>query len=314
MTPDEKHALLALMRSPHVGSATVRHALALSRRLEMPLDKVLKLSLRQVLTHLPAGAHETATLLAGIEQSDWRSGQHEFELMQSFDVQVITLEDARYPAVVRDTLLETAPPVLFLAGNLNLLNSPMAAVVGARRVSPQGIAKAVTLAAEFAAWDAVTVSGGAEGIDQAAHGSAIGHGGATVIVLPMGILRRDAALLEKVDVAIGRSLYMSHTHPMNLFGEYTALERNAVVSALSRLVCVVEPGKTGGSIVTARCAIQQRRPLFVHHTMKEASILQPLFTAGAQSLTNDKGEIAWGEIKTAWDRPAVPPEQQVELF
>ncbi|MCL4217666.1 MAG: DNA-processing protein DprA, partial [Candidatus Hydrogenedentes bacterium] len=178
----------------------------------------------------------------------------------------------------------------------------------------EGIATTAALAAEFAAWDAVTVSGGAEGVDQAAHRSATGHGGATVIVMPMGILRRDAALLETVDGVNNRALYMSHTHPMNLFAEYTALERNAVVSALSRLVCVVEPGKAGGSIVTARCAIQQRRPLFVHHTLKEASVLQPLFASGAQSLTNDKGEIAWSEIKTAWDRPAVPPEQQAELF
>ncbi|MCL4218781.1 MAG: DNA-processing protein DprA, partial [Candidatus Hydrogenedentes bacterium] len=120
------------MRSPHVGSATVRHAFALSRRLEMPLDKVLKSSLRQLLTHLPAGAHETASLLAGVEQSDWRAAQHEFELIESFDVHVLTSEDEQYPAVVRDTLLEAAPPVLFLAGNLHLLNSPMAAVVGAR--------------------------------------------------------------------------------------------------------------------------------------------------------------------------------------
>lgn len=76
---------------------------------------------------------------------------------------------------------------MWCAGNLDLLETYGAGIVGTRTPSRVGEAVAADCARFFAGCEAAVVSGGADGIDTAAHRAAIDAGGKTVVVLPQGI-------------------------------------------------------------------------------------------------------------------------------
>ncbi|MGE0449539.1 MAG: DNA-processing protein DprA, partial [Vicinamibacterales bacterium] len=121
-----------------------------------------------------------------------------------------------------------------------------------------GVAEA--LAADLASRGLVVVSGLARGVDSAAHRGAIAAGGITAAVLGCGVdvvyPREHARLASE----IGRtgalvSEVLPGTRPRPEFFP----RRNRIISGLVRAVVVVEAGEKSGSLITARCALEQGR-------------------------------------------------------
>jgi len=170
----------------------------------------------------------------------------------------IPWSDAAYPAAL--TTIADPPPVLWTRGGVAALSAPSVAIVGSRAASPYGLAVAEQLAADLAARGLIIVSGLARGVDSAAHRGALSAGGLTVAVLGSGAdviyPAEHRALATAID-ACGAvvSELVPGTRPQPWFFPL----RNRIISGLSRAVVVIEASEKSGSLITARCALDQGR-------------------------------------------------------
>lgn len=171
------------------------------------------------------------------------------------------LEGDRLPARLAD--LQEPPARLYLHGELP--RGPAVAIVGTRRASAAGVAYTRALAAELAAEGVAVLSGGAKGIDSAAHRGALDAQGTTVVVAPAGILQPfpegNEALFQNVVAAGGAYLSLvADDVPANR-GIFFA--RNACLVALAHAVIVTETPCRSGARNASAWARQLGRPLFV---------------------------------------------------
>jgi DNA processing protein len=176
----------------------------------------------------------------------------------SSSIAAIAWSDAAYPVAL--TTIADPPPVLWTRGRAGALGGPAVAIVGSRAASPYGLAVAERLAGDLAARGIVIVSGLARGVDSAAHRGALAACGVTVAVLGSGVdviyPGEHAALAKAID-ATGAviSELVPGTSPQPWFFPL----RNRIISGLSRAVVVIEAGEKSGSLITARCALDQGR-------------------------------------------------------
>lgn len=169
------------------------------------------------------------------------------------------LRDARHPV-----------EMLYYQGSWELSEPRGIAVVGSRKASEDGVKRARRLARELVERNFTVVSGLAEGIDIAAHTSAIRAGGRTIAVIgtPLGLyypkphhemqdlIAAEHLLISQVPVL----RYDRQAVPQNrLFFP----ERNVTMSALTEGTVIVEAGETSGTLTQARAALHQGRKLFI---------------------------------------------------
>ena len=165
--------------------------------------------------------------------------------------------DAAYPPAL--AAIVDPPPVLWLRGTLAVLEERAVAIVGSRAGSPYALAVAERLAADLAARGVAVVSGLARGVDSAAHRGALSTG-ATIAVLGSGVdvvyPPEHGALAREIEAAGAIvSELVPGTPPHKVFFP----RRNRIISGLSRAVVVIEAGEKSGSLITARCALEQGR-------------------------------------------------------
>jgi DNA processing protein len=166
--------------------------------------------------------------------------------------------DPAYPALLR--AIPDAPLVLYVVGEIACVHAPAIAVVGARRCSRAGSAHAAAFARDLAVLGFTVVSGLALGIDAAAHHGALATG-MTAAVVGSGLAqvypRRNADLAVRI-VETGGAVISEHA-PDTPPRTHHFPERNRLISGLSLGVLVVEAGEHSGSLITARCALEQGR-------------------------------------------------------
>ena len=173
-----------------------------------------------------------------------------------------------YPARLRDA----AHPVelFYYQGWWDLVYTPSVAVVGTRKPSREGMARARRLARSLVADGFTVVSGLAAGIDRAAHEAAIEAGGRTIAVIGTPLshaypkenrdLQRQIAehFLLISQVPLRRYESQDYRHNRGFFPE-----RNITMSALTEATVIVEAGETSGTLIQARAALSQQRKLFI---------------------------------------------------
>lgn len=205
--------------------------------------------------------------------------------------QLLTIDHPDYPVLLREAA--DAPPLLFLRGNAALLGLPQVAMVGSRHPSHGGLAEARTFAAELARAGLVITSGLASGIDGAAHQGALHAGGHTIAVLGTGADRsypREHRRLHDEITGSGSLLvseYLPGTPPLAPHFP----RRNRIISGLSLGVLVVEAAPESGSLITARLAAEQGRPVWAlpgsrHHPQARGCL--QLIREGATLVTATK--------------------------
>ncbi len=263
MHPDAP-AILALLLTPGIGLATARRAVAAAEILGIPLDALLACSSKGAMECLPAGLQDLATPLATCGAPQRFQARELMQRLRAIDAYVLCEADPLYPASLRAALQNAAPPLLFCAGSSSLFRKPAAAIAGTCDPSMEGLSLARDCAAAFASEGVVVVSGGARGIDSGAHQGALAAGGATIVVLPQGILTYRAPHDIAAAVAEGRALLCSGFPPAANWETHAAVTRNAAIAGLARLACVIEPRRIGGSICTGEHALAQGKRLMVH--------------------------------------------------
>jgi len=167
---------------------------------------------------------------------------------------------SHWPAQLND--LRDPPQRLYLAGSPPPWVDAVA-IVGTRYASEDGTRFARELACALAAAGVVIVSGGAAGIDTAAHLGALDAGGVTVAVLATGLVDAypsgNAGLFAKI--ARSGSLVCEQRGRSGA-GGWQFLRRNRLIAAVARAVVVVQAPHRSGALATARLAIQLKRRVF----------------------------------------------------
>jgi len=175
-------------------------------------------------------------------------------------VQVLESED--YPEALQES--GNMPPALFVKGNPECLFQPIVAIVGTRSASTYGRACAFKFAQALAQAGVTVVSGGALGIDAAAHKGALEAGGQTVAVLATGVDTVYPPVHHGLFQQIAASgCLLSQFAVGSKLADYKFLIRNVLVAALSSAVLVVEAPARSGAISTATAANELGREVFV---------------------------------------------------
>lgn len=184
----------------------------------------------------------------------------EFAKIQAAGAHLLTPEDRDWPIRVDD--LESPPIALIVKGRRDLFTNPSLAIVGTRNPTPYGTRIAGDFAAGFVdrEWD--IVSGGAYGIDSAAHRGALVAEGRTISVIASGIdTPYPSGNSRLFDEICENGAIISEVAPGVPALPHRFLTRNRIIAALSQSTLVVEAAFRSGSLRTARDAAQLLRPV-----------------------------------------------------
>ncbi|MHC4479754.1 MAG: DNA-processing protein DprA [Planctomycetota bacterium] len=258
--PDEDDlCLIGLCATEGVGPATVARLREAARARRVALRAVVGLCCAELESEVGLTL-SAARAVGGVEAPLLRGGSV-LEQMVRIGGGVVLAGRRGYPEGLREALGAEAPPVLFLAGDASVLERPRVGIVGSRRPSRTAREAASLLARQLAAAGSTVVSGGARGIDTAAHAGALRSGG-TAAVPALGVARFHPRGMG-APAAGGSLCVVGQFPPQAGWRAGQALLRNRTIVALSEAVVAFEPRDVGGTWHSSITALRMRRPLFV---------------------------------------------------
>jgi DNA processing protein len=250
-----REALVALNMLDHLGPVRLRQLLE-----RFDGDPVAVLSAdRDALLQVPGVGPETANSVAnglGAGVLD-----RELKRIESTGCRTLIAADAEYPPLLRE--IYDPPIVLYVKGALQPADRAGIAVVGSRLTTHYGVEVARKLSYQLASAGVSVVSGGARGIDAAAHAGAMSARGRTVAVLGSGLdivfpaEHRD--LFERVAAsgAVITQFPFGRTPDKQTFPI-----RNRIVAGMTLGTVVVEANATSGAMITANFAAEYGRQVY----------------------------------------------------
>ena len=194
---------------------------------------------------------------------------------------ILTLLDTDYPLSLAQGM--RPPPVLFLHGNIQLLQQPKIAIVGSRKATPQAVQIAKQFGQALSEQGITVVSGFADGIDAAAHQGALLGRNSTIGVLGTGIDIVYPAKNQDLAVAMSQTGLLLSEFPLNTTPVAKNFpRRNRLIAALGVGTVVIEAAERSGSLITARLAGELGRDVMA----VPGSIFNPQ-SAGCHKLIRD---------------------------
>jgi DNA processing protein len=246
LTDEERLDWLRLIRSQNVGPRTFHALISHYGQARDALAALPQLARR-------GGASAPGRICTRAE------AEREMAAASAAGVTFVALGEPDYP--LRLAMIDDAPPLIAVRGELAALAQPTVAIVGARNASAAGIKFAERLARELGEAGLVVASGLARGIDAAAHRGSLTTG--TVAAIAGGhnsIYPPEHAALA--DAIAENGVVLSE---MPLGHEPRARDfprRNRLISGLAAGVVVIEAAQRSGSLITARMALEQGREVF----------------------------------------------------
>jgi DNA processing protein len=251
---DAKESMIALNMIEGVGPVRVRQLLAdfggARAILEAPPGRLQK---------VPGLGHSTALAISNWEKTVDLSG--ELQRIRDFECHVVTQEEEDYPDLLRQ--IYDPPVVLYVKGRLLPEDKNGVALVGTRLATAYGKEVARRMSYQLAYIGMTVVSGGARGIDTAAHQGAMAGGGRTIAVLGTGINRvfppENGELFERI-ASHGAVVTQ---FPFNRPADRQSFPiRNRIVAGMTLGTLVVEAQLASGALITANFALDYGRQVF----------------------------------------------------
>ena len=251
---ESREALVALNLIEGVGPIRVRQLL--EHFGDAPA--ILRASRQQLLQVRGIGDDTAASIV------NWEKGINlagELKNIADFGCHVVTQSDPEYPEMLRQ--IYDPPIVLYVKGTLSAKDKNSVAMVGSRMTTHYGIEVARKLAYQLAYVGVTVVSGGARGIDSAAHQGSLTAKGRTIAVLGTGINLvtppENAELFERI-VANGAVVTQ---FPFNRPPDKQSFPiRNRIVAGMTLGTVVVEANLSSGALITANFATEYGRQVF----------------------------------------------------
>jgi DNA processing protein len=254
MHSDDYIGWLALALTPGLGARTAGKLL---REFGSP-DAIFNASL----TALEGQRLPAAVAQALHSRRPLSDAAKELAQVQAAGCRLLTWDEPQYPARLRE--IYDPPPLLYVRGNVELLNRHLISVVGARRPTPYGNQMAERISRDLADRGLVISSGLARGIDASAHKGALSSAtGATIGVLGCGIdvvyPKENKKIFEQMEQ---RGAIISE-FPIGTFPAPQNFPiRNRIIAGMALGVVVVEGAQYSGSLITARLAMEFGREVF----------------------------------------------------
>ncbi len=205
----------------------------------------------------------TYTEYKGLCNKSLKKSEMIVEQCKQNGIEILCINDNDYPEQLRN--INNPPICLYYKGilpNFNIL--PTLSVVGTRKADDYSIRAAWSLSARLALANCLIVSGGALGIDSAAHNGAMDVGGRTVAFLACGIncgyLKQNEELRNRIAKNGCLISEFSPDYPVKREAFHI---RNRLISGISLGVIIIEAGEKSGALITARNAAEQGRDVFV---------------------------------------------------
>ena len=249
-----REALIALNMVAHVGPVRLRQLL---ERFGDPVSVLT--AKKSALLGVNGISEVTAEAISTWESTVDLSG--ELKRISDFECQILVQTDENYPELLRQ--IYDPPIVLYVKGTLSPRDKNSVALVGSRMTTSYGMNVGRKLAYQLAYMGVTVVSGGARGIDTAAHQGALSAKGRTVAVLGTGINQvfpaENGPLFEKI-VANGALITQ---FPFNRPADKQSFPiRNRIVAGMTLGTVVVEANLTSGALITANFAVEYGRQVF----------------------------------------------------
>ena len=194
-----------------------------------------------------------------------------FETIMGYsDIHVITVFDEEYPKRLFN-LKNKKPVILYVKGNLEILNKNSISVIGTRAPSPLTYEVAPPFVKEVVKAGYVVVSGLALGCDTIGHESALCNKGLTIAVLPSGIHNIYPEANKQLAEGIVKSdgCLISEYEPESKAISYTFVERDAVIAAMSKATFVLECGIKSGTMKTVEAAEKLNRKIACYYSKRK---------------------------------------------
>src|SRR5688572_19733027 len=251
---NSREALVALNMVQHVGPVRLRQLLT---RFDSP--EAILAAPRHALMSVHGISEATADAIASWESSIDLPG--ELKRVEDYGCHVVTQQDETYPELLRQ--IYDPPIVLYVKGTLTTRDKNSVAIVGSRMTTSYGMSAARKLGYQLAYMGVTVVSGGARGIDTAAHQGALSAKGRTVAVLGTGINivfpPENAQLFEKISANGALITQFPFNRPAD---KQSFPIRNRIVAGMTLGTVVVEANLTSGALITANFATEYGRQVF----------------------------------------------------
>jgi len=251
---DSREALIALNLIEHVGPVRARSLLEhfgdAPKILAAPKSALLRV--RNI-------GDETAEAIANWEKTIDLAG--ELKRISDFGCRILIQSDENYPASLRE--IYDPPLVLYVKGGLTAKDKNAVAMVGSRSTTHYGIETARKLAYQLAYVGVTVVSGGARGIDTAAHQGSLAAKGRTVAVLGTGINIIFPPENKDLFARIAENGAVITQFPFNRNGDRQSFAiRNRIIAGMTLGTVVVEADLHSGALITSNFATEYGRQVF----------------------------------------------------
>jgi DNA processing protein len=198
--------------------------------------------------------------ISRLTDTGYSARAEQLEALKRLSIEILPITSSRYPPSLKR--IADPPAVLFVRGGLDHRDETAVALVGSRKATSYGMGIASRFAKELSQAGVTIISGGASGIDTAAHRAALDAGGRTVVVFGTAIDVSYPAfnrpLFERV-VEAGQGALISEFPPGAKSSAWYFPARNRIVSGLSQCVVVVEAGEHSGALITSSVGAEQGR-------------------------------------------------------
>ena len=202
---------------------------------------------------------ETAEAIATWEKTIDLAG--ELKRISDFGCHVLISSDENYPASLRE--IYDPPLVLYVKGDLTAKDKNAVAMVGSRSTTHYGIETARKLAYQLAYVGVTVVSGGARGIDTAAHQGAMAAKGRTVAILGTGINLIFPPENAELFARVAENGAVLTQFPFNRNGDRQSFAiRNRIIAGMTLGTVVVEADLHSGALITSNFATEYGRQVF----------------------------------------------------
>jgi predicted Rossmann fold nucleotide-binding protein DprA/Smf involved in DNA uptake len=225
------------------------------------------------------------------------------ENMQNNGIDVIPVVSSEYSKTLKENLKKSAPTVLYIKGNKQIMSENSVAIVGSRDASDIALTFTDTVARRVSKDFKVVVSGFAKGVDKQALDSSIACKGQSIIVLPQGIMTFETGYKTYYKQIIdGDILILSTFHPKAGWGKELAMARNPIIYGLAKEIFVAEskPSKNrqgketkGGTWAGVIDGLKKGRTIYVRQpNASEKNDNNLLIRQGAIAVNSDGYPIA----------------------